>query len=393
MSFPPTRRTPPSIPSSPTPFIPRLTTLHALYNFCVAAGFQFEHRIDFSPENADEILRAIPAAPGVFALRGEDPAAEPYLTRTADLRRRLRRLLAPPEAVDETALPSSPNASTSAKKFAGSTTPAPAPTSNPPSSSTTPRAPPSVPNRPAAASACTRLTSSASPCSTSTRASTPPTSSPRARSPKASAPSPPAPRAERYCDAVLDLFKLRRCHEDLASPPRPPRLRLRRNEKMHRTLQSRLHRRGLCRRSRPRPGLLRHPRRIDAHRNRAATRSRQRSHGLRSRPPPSTSNGRSVRAAALLADELVGPDLRPSAPSSCKKPLRTHNAGAPHLASEMWASTEANPLPQKPISTEEAAVFLLDQRPPPRPRAPLHPRRPRRPRTDRRRQLASSPNP
>lgn len=59
----------------------------------------FTHRIDFTPEQADTLLRAVPAAPGVFSLRGE--TGEPYLTRTADLRRRLRRLLAPPEALDE----------------------------------------------------------------------------------------------------------------------------------------------------------------------------------------------------------------------------------------------------------------------------------------------------
>jgi hypothetical protein len=59
----------------------------------------FTHRLDFTPENSDALLRSVPAASGVFSLRGE--AGEPYLTRTADLRRRLRRLLAPPEAVDE----------------------------------------------------------------------------------------------------------------------------------------------------------------------------------------------------------------------------------------------------------------------------------------------------
>jgi excinuclease ABC subunit C len=71
----------------------------------VAAPFAFDHRIEFLTENSDDLLRAIPAAPGVFSLRGADTAAEPYLTRTADLRRRLRRLLAPPEAVDEQGRP------------------------------------------------------------------------------------------------------------------------------------------------------------------------------------------------------------------------------------------------------------------------------------------------
>jgi excinuclease ABC subunit C len=66
----------------------------------VAAPFVFAHRAEFLPESSDDLLRTIPAAPGIFALRGADPASEPYLTRAADLRRRLRRLLAPPEALD-----------------------------------------------------------------------------------------------------------------------------------------------------------------------------------------------------------------------------------------------------------------------------------------------------
>ncbi len=67
----------------------------------MAAPFAFERRAEFLPESSDELLRSIPAAPGIFALRGADPTAEPYLTRAADLRRRLRRLLAPPEVLDE----------------------------------------------------------------------------------------------------------------------------------------------------------------------------------------------------------------------------------------------------------------------------------------------------
>jgi excinuclease ABC subunit C len=63
--------------------------------------FAFEHRVEFVAADSDEILRSIPAAAGVFALRGADPNAEPYLTRAADLRRRIRRILAPPELVDE----------------------------------------------------------------------------------------------------------------------------------------------------------------------------------------------------------------------------------------------------------------------------------------------------
>ena len=62
------------------------------------AAFEFAHRIDFTPADAEAQLRQVPAAPGVFSLRGA--TGEPYLTRTADLRRRLRRILAPPEALN-----------------------------------------------------------------------------------------------------------------------------------------------------------------------------------------------------------------------------------------------------------------------------------------------------
>ncbi len=66
----------------------------------MAEQFGFAHRVAFSPENAEPILRAIPARAGVFALRGERDTDQPYLMRAADLRRRLRRLLLPPETVD-----------------------------------------------------------------------------------------------------------------------------------------------------------------------------------------------------------------------------------------------------------------------------------------------------
>jgi hypothetical protein len=63
----------------------------------VITGFQFEHLLPFEPAQATEILRQIPTLPGVFALRGERDSDEPYLTRAADLRRRITRILAPPE--------------------------------------------------------------------------------------------------------------------------------------------------------------------------------------------------------------------------------------------------------------------------------------------------------
>jgi excinuclease ABC subunit C len=66
----------------------------------VAARFEFEHWLQFAPEGAAEILRGVPALLGVFALRGADESAQPYLTRTANLQRRMARLLSPADAVD-----------------------------------------------------------------------------------------------------------------------------------------------------------------------------------------------------------------------------------------------------------------------------------------------------
>ncbi len=54
-------------------------------------------RIEFHPEADAEVFSAVPAAPAVFLLRGEDADSEPYVSKTADLRRRLLRLLSPSE--------------------------------------------------------------------------------------------------------------------------------------------------------------------------------------------------------------------------------------------------------------------------------------------------------
>jgi excinuclease ABC subunit C len=66
----------------------------------MAEPFQFARRLAFDPAQAEPILRELPAGAGVFALRGERATDQPYLTRAADVRRRLRRLLSPPEMVD-----------------------------------------------------------------------------------------------------------------------------------------------------------------------------------------------------------------------------------------------------------------------------------------------------
>jgi len=54
------------------------------------------HHLEFVPARDGEIFAAIPAAPAVFLLRADDPKAEPYVSKTANLRRRLQRLLGQP---------------------------------------------------------------------------------------------------------------------------------------------------------------------------------------------------------------------------------------------------------------------------------------------------------
>jgi excinuclease ABC subunit C len=52
-------------------------------------------RLEFAPERDAEVFSAVPSAPAVFSLREEDARAEPYVSKTANLRRRLQRLLGP----------------------------------------------------------------------------------------------------------------------------------------------------------------------------------------------------------------------------------------------------------------------------------------------------------
>jgi excinuclease UvrABC nuclease subunit len=54
--------------------------------------------IPFSSDHPGDFFTQFPAAPAVFALRGTDESAEPYVSKTASLRRRLQRLLAPQES-------------------------------------------------------------------------------------------------------------------------------------------------------------------------------------------------------------------------------------------------------------------------------------------------------
>jgi excinuclease ABC subunit C len=56
------------------------------------------HSIPFSPEHPQDFFTLFPASPAVFMLHGADQAAEPYVSKTANLRRRLQRLLSPLES-------------------------------------------------------------------------------------------------------------------------------------------------------------------------------------------------------------------------------------------------------------------------------------------------------
>jgi excinuclease UvrABC nuclease subunit len=54
-----------------------------------------EHSIPFTPAHGDEALASLPETPAVFLLRGADANAEPYVSKGANLRKRLERLLSP----------------------------------------------------------------------------------------------------------------------------------------------------------------------------------------------------------------------------------------------------------------------------------------------------------
>jgi hypothetical protein len=188
----------------------------------VAADFHFDHQIAFAPESAAEILRTVPALPGVFALRGPRQADEPYLTRAADLRRRITRILAPPPQL------SADGASAQSKRLnLGSRIAAIDYTitgSEFESTLTLYHAASSIFGLERARKRLKLRTpyflrftaENAHPRVYSTNRL-----SKRALD-NLYGPFPSRAAADRYCDAVLDLFKLRRCHEDLMPTPDHP---------------------------------------------------------------------------------------------------------------------------------------------------------------------------
>jgi len=52
---------------------------------------------EFHPETDADLFSAVPASPAVFLLRSEDANSQPYVSKTANLKRRLQRLLSSPE--------------------------------------------------------------------------------------------------------------------------------------------------------------------------------------------------------------------------------------------------------------------------------------------------------
>jgi excinuclease ABC subunit C len=192
----------------------------------VAADFHFEHQIAFAPDRAAEILRTIPALPGIFALRGPrvdgQIQAEPYLTRAADLRRRITRILAPPPQLAPNGTPTQSkrlNLSSRVASIAYTVT-----GSEFESTLTLYHASASIFGLEQARRRLKLRTpyflrftaENAHPRVYSTNRL-----SKRALD-NLYGPFPSRAAADRYCDAVLDLFKLRRCYEDLVPAPDHP---------------------------------------------------------------------------------------------------------------------------------------------------------------------------
>ncbi len=180
----------------------------------MAQSFQFGVKIPFEPSWAEEVFRDVPAGPGVFALRGAKDSDEPYLTRTADLRRRMRRLLDPPESqskrlnlrdrvarIEYTVTGSEFESSLVLYEAAAALF--------------------------GVAEARRRLKLHTPYFLRFTAENAFPRVYVTNRLSKRGlaqmyGPFPSRAAAERYCDAVLDLFKLRRCYEDLAPYPEHP---------------------------------------------------------------------------------------------------------------------------------------------------------------------------
>ncbi|MEO6911737.1 MAG: excinuclease ABC subunit C [Edaphobacter sp.] len=189
-------------------------TAGRIYNPGVGLSFHFDHAVEFVSERAEEILRAVPALPGVFALCGAREGDAPYLTRTADLRRRMRRLLAPPESQSKRLNLREKVARieycVTGSEFESSLTLYHAAAARFGYAMARQRLKLHTPY-------FLRLTmENAHPRVYSTNRLS------KRGLAQMYGPFPSRAAAERYCDAVLDLFKLRRCWEDLEPYPEHP---------------------------------------------------------------------------------------------------------------------------------------------------------------------------
>jgi hypothetical protein len=187
----------------------------------MATSSYFEHHVLFDPASAPEILRQIPALPGVFALYAASPAAEPYLTRAADLRRRIGRLLAPPELAEDGSPIQSKrlNLRNRVHSIAYTVTGSEFAALHLLYQTSTEAFGPEAARKRLRLHPpfCLRLTMEAPhPRVYATNRLS------RRGLAHTYGPFPSRTVAERYCDAALDLFKLRRCHEDLDPHPEYP---------------------------------------------------------------------------------------------------------------------------------------------------------------------------
>ncbi len=189
----------------------------------VGAPFQFGQSVAFSAGSPVELLRGIPALPGVFALYGAAGAdgvnPQPYLTRAADIRRRIMRLLAPPESTAGGGLTKRLNLrervarieyTVTGSEFESTLVLYSAATTVFGADEARRRLKLRTPFflRFTAENAYPRVYAT-------NRLS-------RRGLATTYGPFPSRAAAERYCDAVLDLFKLRRCWEELAPAPEHP---------------------------------------------------------------------------------------------------------------------------------------------------------------------------
>ncbi len=180
----------------------------------IAAAFRFRDEVPFHPETARETLRGVPEAPGICALFGNDKSAQPYLTRTANLRRRLARLLDSPDGLSKRL-----NLRDRVARLAWTVTGSEFESLLALYNATSSLFGPAEARRRLKLHTPTfvRLTTEhAHPrLYTTNRLG-------RAALAQLYGPFPSRLAAERYLDAVLDLFRLRRCHEDLQVHPDHP---------------------------------------------------------------------------------------------------------------------------------------------------------------------------